>query len=77
MNKLYNQATGKEVPFPYNPMANGNIIVTGLPAYVLPVKTLSIYGEQKLSSSLCFVLNQLYSFKMEILTVKRESHNSL
>ena len=77
MNKLYNQAMGKQGPFPYKVVANGSIIVTGLPANVLPVKSLSNYGEQKLSSSLCFVQNQLFSFEMEILTVKKESHNSL
>ena len=52
-------------------MANGSIIVTGLPADVLTLKTLSNYGEQKLSSCLCFVQNQLYSFEMEILTSQK------
>ena len=48
MKKLYNQAMGKKGPV----VANGSIIVTGLPANVLPLKTLSNYGEQKLSSLL-------------------------
>ena len=52
MKKLYNQATGKQGPFPYKAVANDSIIVTGLPANVLPLKTLLNYGEQKLSSLL-------------------------
>ena len=52
MKKLYNQAMGKEGPFPYKAVGNGSIIVTCLQANVLPLKTLSNYDEQKLSSLL-------------------------
>ena len=40
--------TGKKRNFPYKDVMTGKVLVTGLPAEILPLKPMSYYGHDKL-----------------------------
>lgn len=48
MNHLYSQACGKEDKFPYKNVRDGKILIRGFPDTLLPIRTVSNYGEDKL-----------------------------